>query len=62
MVMYNYTIKVRYTYNIFDHFDKYVEIKLKSERQLSQSDIEVKVLEKLYGAQCIKEISYEIEP
>lgn len=60
--MYSYNVRVRYTYNIFDHYDKYAEIKLKSDRQLSQSDIEVKVLEKLYGAQCIKDISYEIEP
>ena len=59
--MVSYIIRVRYVYNMFDTYDKYAEIKLKSDRQLSQNDIEKAVLEKLYGAQVIKEMQYEIE-
>jgi len=59
--MVSYIIRVRYVYNMFDTYDKYAEIKLKSDRQLSQSDIEKAVLERLYGAQVIKEMQYEIE-
>ena len=59
--MMTYIIRVRYVYNMFDTYDKYAEVKLKVDRQLSQSDIEKAVLERLYGAQVIKEMQYEIE-